>query len=98
RWPRDWSSDVCSSDLDVTITSMPLTVRLFLLSFVSATCIFAQVTDYTLKVDVPYVLIDVTVQDEHNKAVDDLSRQSFELYEDGRSEERRVGKECRYDW
>ena len=69
---------------------MPLTVRLFLLSFVSATCIFAQISDYTLKVDVPYVLVDVTVQDEHNKVVDDLSRQSFELYEDG------VPQEIRY--
>src|SRR5207249_2407244 len=73
-----------------TITSMPLTVRLFLLSFVSATCISAQISDYTLKVDVPYVLVDVTVQDEHNKVVDDLSRQSFELYEDG------VPQEIRY--
>jgi Ca-activated chloride channel family protein len=35
-------------------------------------------------VDVPYVLVDVTVQDkQNNKVVDDLSRQSFEIYEDG---------------
>ena len=70
---------------------MPLRLRLFLLSFVSATCIFGQVSDYTLKVDVPYVLVDVTVQDkQNNKVVDDLSRQSFEIYEDG------VPQEIRY--
>ena len=70
---------------------MPLRLRLFLLSFVSATCIFGQVSDYTLKVDVPYVLVDVTVRDEqNNKVVDDLSRQSFEIYEDG------VPQEIRY--
>jgi Ca-activated chloride channel family protein len=51
---------------------------------------FAQVSDYTLKVDVPLVLVDVTVQDEHSKIVDTLSRQSFEVYEDG------VPQEIRY--
>ena len=39
----------------------------------------------------PYVLVDVTVQDkQNNKVVDDLSRHSFEIYEDG------VPQEIRY--
>jgi VWFA-related protein len=50
----------------------------------------AQVSDYTLKVDVPFVLVDVTVQDDNNKVADDLTRQSFELYEDG------IRQEIRY--
>src|SRR5215467_2466750 len=69
---------------------MPLKVRLFILAFVTAASLSAQVSDYTLKVDVPFVLVDVTVQDDHNKVVDDLTRQSFELYEDG------VRQEVRY--
>src|SRR5262250_2567123 len=66
---------------------MPLPFRLFILAFVSVACVFAQVSDYTLKVDVPFVLVGVTVQDDHNKVVDDLSRQSFEIYEDGITQE-----------
>jgi Ca-activated chloride channel homolog len=69
---------------------MPLPVRLIILAFVTGTCLFAQVSDYTLKVDVPLVSVDVTVQDDHDKIVDDLSRQSFEVYEDG------VPQEIRY--
>src|SRR5215471_8677489 len=73
---------------------MPLPVRLFRLIFVSAfvtaASLSAQVSDYTLKVDVPFVLVDVTVEDDHNKVVDDLTRESFELHEDG------VRQEIRY--
>src|SRR3989442_2485953 len=68
---------------DVTITSVSCTVRLLVLAFVSGTLLSAQVSDYTLRVDVPFVLVDVTVQDDHSKVVDDLSRQSFQVYEDG---------------
>src|ERR1051326_8629176 len=106
--------------------SSPL--RLLVVAFVSSTWLSAQVSDYTLRVDVPFVSVDVTVQDDRGKVIDDLSPQSFELYEDGiiqeiryfspvstpynifllfdrsgstqdkRSEERRVGKECRSRW
>jgi Ca-activated chloride channel family protein len=69
---------------------MSRTVRLLVLAFVSGTLLSAQVSDYTLRVDVPFVLVDVTVQDDHSKVVDDLSRQSFELYEDG------IPQEIRY--
>jgi VWFA-related protein len=67
-----------------------MTVRLLLLAFVSGTWLSAQVSDYTLRVDVPLVSVDVTVQDDHGKIVDDLSQQSFELYEDG------IPQEIRY--
>src|SRR5215467_12456405 len=69
---------------------MPLKVRLFILAFVTAASLSAQVSDYTLRVDVPFVLVDVTVQDDNNKVADGLTRQSFELYEDG------VRQEIRY--
>src|SRR5690625_7943292 len=62
RWPRDWSSDVCSSDL-VTVFAGPgrsLFGRAGLLPFSSSQHV-------------------------------DLQRRRA----DGRSEERRVGKECR---
>jgi Ca-activated chloride channel family protein len=62
-------------------------IRLFLVAFVSVTCLYGQVPDYTLRVDVPFVSVDVTVKDDNGKVVDDLSRQSFELYEDGISQE-----------
>jgi Ca-activated chloride channel family protein len=67
-----------------------MTVRLLLLAFVSGAWLSAQVTDYTLRVDVPLVVVDVTVQEEHGKIVDDLLQQSFELYEDG------IPQEIRY--
>jgi Ca-activated chloride channel family protein len=69
---------------------MSCTVRLLLLAFVSGTWLSAQVSDYTLRVDVPFVSVDVTVQDDRGKVVDDLSRESFELYEDG------IPQEIRY--
>ena len=69
---------------------MPLSVRLLVLAFVSTSWLPAQVSDYTLKVDVPLVLVDVTVQDEHGRIVDDLSRQAFEVFEDG------IPQEIRY--
>src|SRR5439155_13994166 len=66
RWPRDWSSDVCSSDLDV--------FRL-LLGALSLGALAAVGTAYALIV--PGVIEDLVRGNIH------------------RSEERRVGKECR---
>src|SRR5690625_6829304 len=72
RWPRDWSSDVCSSDLAAnapTATGEPLTVR-------SGTSQYPE----TLK----------TERTARTWAIDGVL--------DERSEERRVGKECRARW
>src|SRR5207253_4640295 len=78
RWPRDWSSDVCSSDL----TMNNLTIRTATLQNLDA------VMDLLRKADLP---------------VEDLPRVFGENYcvaimNDSRSEERRVGKECRSRW
>src|SRR5439155_11817396 len=66
RWPRDWSSDVCSSDLLST-----------------------PIAPY-LAPGGPVVAI----------GVDNEAQMFFRLgaYDHDRSEERRVGKECRSRW
>jgi len=53
-------------------------VSVALLSVVSA-----QEPDYTLKVDVPFVSVDVTVQDSNGKIINDLPQSAFEVYENG---------------
>ena len=52
-------------------------------AFVSGAWVSAQAPDYTLKVDVPYVSVDVTVTDATGKLLNDLSAESFALYENG---------------
>jgi Ca-activated chloride channel homolog len=58
-------------------------LRLLVAVFVSAAVVIAQEGYYTLKVDVPYVSVDVSVQDPIGKTISDLSAGDFELYEDG---------------
>src|SRR5439155_19126107 len=70
RWPRDWSSDVCSSD-HVSRADASLVQRLF-----------------EMEVQEIY---DGTVQ------IRFAAREAGERTK-VRSEERRVGKECRYRW
>lgn len=62
-------------------------LRLLAICAVSAALFSAQEPDYTLKVDVPFVTVDVTVEDANGNAVQNLSRDSFELFEDGTGEE-----------
>jgi VWFA-related protein len=70
---------------------MPPTVfRLLALALVSAALLCAQEPDYTLKVDVPLVTVDVTVMDANGNTVKNLPRGSFEAYEDG------VAQDLRY--
>src|SRR5439155_15176377 len=80
RWPRDWSSDVCSSDLSRSEQPSPS-------SRGQLAC------DRVL--DPPAELGDVLVE-RHVEGVD--SALSPVLDGDRRSEERRVGKECRSRW
>src|SRR2546426_5684095 len=55
------------------ITPMSRTVlRLVLAAFVSWTWVLAQEPVYILKVDVPYVSVDVSVQDTAGRTVTDL--------------------------
>ena len=65
-------------------------LRLVLAAFVSWTWVLAQEPVYILKVDVPYVSVDVSVQDTAGRTVTDLSKDDFEVYEDG------IRQEIRY--
>src|SRR5439155_2658913 len=70
RWPRDWSSDVCSSDLDLVSASQD-----------EATKIIQSIYGEPIKEEL-------------------IHRRIHEIKKGGgpavvRSEERRVGKECR---
>jgi VWFA-related protein len=70
---------------------MPHTVvRLLLLLIVSATLVLGQETVYTLRVDVPFVAVDVSVLDRSGRPVNNLAIDDFELYEDG------IRQEIRY--
>jgi VWFA-related protein len=52
-------------------------------AFVSVTLALGQAPDYTLKVDVPFVSVDVMVQDAGGKLINDLSANAFSVYENG---------------
>src|SRR6059036_461026 len=65
-------------------------LRLLVAALVSAALVAAQEGPYTLKVDVPYVSVDVSVQDTAGETINDLAASDFELYEDG------VRQEIRY--
>ena len=58
-------------------------VRLLALALVTTTTICAQEPLYTLKVDVPWVLVDVTVTDASGRTVGDLKTDDFEILENG---------------
>jgi Ca-activated chloride channel homolog len=60
--------------------------RLVAVAFVSGTWLSAQDPNYALKVDVSFVFVDATVQDADGKVITDLSRDDFEIYEDGERE------------
>jgi VWFA-related protein len=60
-----------------------LIVRLLSVAFVSGALVSGQVPDYVLKVDVPFVSVDVTVQDATGKPINDLSTDAFAVYENG---------------
>src|SRR5690625_5771314 len=73
RWPRDWSSDVCSSDL-------------------------TRILEY-IKPDYVHVFVGGRVADRGGpELAEQLEAEGYEKYAKAaaqRSEERRVGKECR---
>jgi Ca-activated chloride channel homolog len=58
-------------------------IGLLAAAFVSGTLVLGQGPDYTLKVDVPYVSVDVMVQDAGGKMINDLSANAFSVYENG---------------
>src|SRR5262249_17139303 len=64
-----------------------MVVGLIAAAIVSGALVSAQVPDYTLKVDVPFVPIDVTVQDAAGRPLNDLSADTFTVYENGIKQE-----------
>src|SRR3989454_5286186 len=62
---------------------MPLILRLAIVAFVSWAWLSAQQPDYTLRVDVPFIFVDVTVQGAGGTIISDLQQHLFEIYENG---------------
>src|SRR3989440_4292136 len=80
RSDRDWSSDVCSSDLDQAAIGIGA----------------GQMS----RLDASFLAIHKARQQGHDPAGAVLASDAFFPFADGveRSEERRVGKECRSRW
>src|SRR5439155_4848755 len=88
RWPRDWSSDVCSSDLHLQEHSVGSSQ-----AFLEDGELFgleAQLGEVQLQ----GALVEHT---KHDLLAEDR-RHGAHAKVDLRSEERRVGKECRSRW
>src|SRR5690625_7890744 len=78
RWPRDWSSDVCSSDLGYRIHG-------------------PYDPENGLRCDPNKLLVDPYAHAFEGDFDGDASLYSYDIHAE-RSEERRVGKECRSQW
>src|SRR5690606_39986971 len=93
RFSRDWSSDVCSSDLK---TKLLLLMLLFTATAHGQNSYLFRVTDTNLIPKNPLQLNSVNNQLAQT-LYNTLSITKFEqAHPKSRSEERRVGKECRY--
>src|SRR5207253_5670480 len=91
RWPRDWSSDVCSSDLFLTQASLDfLRMRVGPLMRHVPDVDVAEAT-FTSKVErLKYQMLARKVEPSLLESIsEDVAL---------RSEERRVGKECESGW
>src|SRR5207253_8455284 len=84
RWPRDWSSDVCSSDLDVMLENFrPGLMTKLHLDYATLSKKFPRLIYVSHKGFLPGPY-------ENRLALDEVVQM--------RSEERRVWKECRTRW
>src|SRR5207253_5650247 len=92
RWPRDWSSDVCSSDLSLW--------RSGAVSRSAGRC--SRLPLQKIGEDEPVTLDDLAAAAAdrlpEDRAVVDEGVELAVLATRIRSEERRVGKECRWGW
>src|SRR5207253_5636040 len=90
RWPRDWSSDVCSSDLfDAVLETLYPAQPLASYGPADGPPLFRVCVSYAEQLDVNDRLAD---------AVPGVTIRPFEAEDLIRSEERRVGKECKFGW
>src|SRR5262245_45453809 len=62
-------------------------IRLLIAVSVSGTWLSAQEPDYTLRVDVPFIFVDVTRQDPAGNIISDLPQNAFAVYENGTRQE-----------
>src|SRR5207253_5875829 len=89
RWPRDWSSDVCSSDL-ITLREIPETTVL------GALRVHKTMIDYRKqKIKEGVYTLRLGYQPSDGDHMGTAPNNEFCLPVPARSEERRVGKECR---
>src|SRR5207253_4711645 len=94
RWPRDWSSDVCSSDLDVVSFGVAPAFIALLLFKVEGPAVSFVFSRFIWSIGALYFscaairLARFNVSNEHGE-------QHHFSFLGLRSEERRVGKECR---
>src|SRR5207253_3755313 len=93
RWPRDWSSDVCSSDLH--LIPNVLKVALGQKPHVEIYGTDYDTPDGTCIRDYVHIL---DLARAHILALEAPRSEFYNLGTGGRSEERRVGKECRAWW
>src|SRR5207253_8377691 len=92
RWPRDWSSDVCSSDLSLGMTRLQ-TLRLIVLPQ-AMRVIIPPTGNETISMLKTTSLASVVTVKELLYTTELIYSVNFLT----RSEERRVGKECRSQW
>src|SRR5690606_40521577 len=89
RFSRDWSSDVCSSDLLIFWTTLTFIILLVILRSYAWKPILKAVKDREKSIE--------DALNEAKKAREEMSNLKAENDKIlRRSEERRVGKECRY--
>src|SRR5207253_5430866 len=89
RWPRDWSSDVCSSDL-IGPYRLEATLPGFR-SFVQSGIVLQVNSSPVINLVLEVGQVSEQVEVQANAAL-------VETRSSSRSEERRVGKECRDQW
>src|SRR5207253_6214881 len=93
RWPRDWSSDVCSSDLD-----LPAIAETILSNDPDAVALQELTGAEQLKILLGYLhgrYRGAVAPPGNSDRVDAVLVKDRDAGFESRSEERRVGKECR---
>src|SRR5690606_39289064 len=98
RFSRDWSSDVCSSDLAKTL-SIQIDFKsghAFALSNIGR--VYQDMQQYDEAIENFKAAIEIFKQINNKSAVSGRLNDLGEVYTLLRSEERRVGKECKMAW
>src|SRR5207253_6451338 len=98
RWPRDWSSDVCSSDLAIINAVVYLLQELELWSPFKTSTAASEHLARTALLGNPNDVGSYFVAPALGAAALALSQRRWRIVWAARSEERRVGKGCRWGW